>query len=103
MTSYPPKGATKGMCADREEAVGSQDVIAAKCCPGHSLAAQGGKEKDKVGSWRKRKDCTSQNQKPFSKVTSRLCVQTSYFRGASASGPFLIKGLQQRHHLSGEC
>lgn len=36
-------------------AVGSQDVIAAKCCPGRSLAAREEKEKDKVGGgggWR---------------------------------------------------
>lgn len=48
-TGYPPKGVTNGMWADRVVAVGSQDVIAAKCCPGRSLAAREEKEKDKLG------------------------------------------------------
>lgn len=61
---YPPKGVTKGMCADREEAVGSQEVIAAKCCPGRWLAARGRRgEGTKWGSWREKTHCTSQNQK----------------------------------------
>lgn len=40
LTGYPPKGVTNSMWADRVVVDGSQDVIAAKCCPGHSVAAQ---------------------------------------------------------------
>lgn len=39
-TDYPPKGVTIGMWADRVVLVGSQEVMAAKCCPGQSLAAK---------------------------------------------------------------
>lgn len=35
------------MWADRVVVVGSQDVIAAKCCPGHSLESQ--EEKEDIG------------------------------------------------------
>lgn len=62
--------------------VGSQDVIAAKCCPGHSVAAQGGgKEKDKVGSWRKNTEHLRIQSSPSSQDCVNKCT----------SGSFLIK------------
>lgn len=93
------------MCADREEAVGSQEVIAAKCCPGHSLAARGGKEKDKVGEWgwREKTLHISESKRHFQESRQGLRVQTSYFRGASPSGTLLMKGVSPRNRLSGEC
>lgn len=53
--------------------VGSQDVIAAKCCPGHSLAAQEEKEKDKVGRLEKEYRVHLKIQKVFQVSKSRLC------------------------------
>lgn len=86
---YPPKGVTKGMCADREEAVGSQEVIAAKCCPGRWLAARGRRgEGTKWGSWREKTHCTSQNppkkQTPLSRVASRLVCTRRHIPAAPA-------------------
>lgn len=93
------------MCADRAEAVGSQEVIAAKCCPGHSLAARGGKEKDKVGVGGLERENTAhlRIKRHFRESRQGSCVQTSYFSRASPSGSVLMKGVLPRHRLSGEC
>lgn len=72
-----------------------------------SLVGSTGEERrrDKVGELEREKHCTSQNQKSNFQEPRRggSCVQTSHCRGASASGPFLIKGVLPRRRLSGGC
>ena len=63
------------------------------------IGSTGGKEKDKVGSWRKNTEYISEF-KVFKVSSQRLCIEMSDFREVSTSGSFLIKGMLLQHHLS---
>lgn len=105
-SGYPPKGVTKGMCADREEAVGSHEVIAAKCCPGRSLAARRRRgEGTKWGSWREKNTAHLRIKKAIfrSRVEEARAYRRHIPEAQSASGPFPIKGELPQCRLSGGC
>lgn len=62
-------------------AVGSQDVIAAKCCPGHSMAAQEERRRTRLGVG-ERLQSTSQNLKKYFKYKVKIASINVIFQSS---------------------